>query len=322
MLKLEAMRGFIILFLIFSLFIASPAHAFWIWSPKTGKWLNPKSAVKPTPEEQLDYALEYYNQDKIDEARREFRKLLKSYPKSTQAAEAQFYLGMIEEKKARLYEAFLAYQKVIDKYPFSSRIDEVIEKEFRIAEKFMQGEKRKALGINLPVENPAIEIFRKVVNNSSFGRWAPEAQYKLGLLLKSQSRFYEAEEEFSKVIKNYPKSEWVTAAEFQVASCRASIAPDPDYNQEAMREAKESFEDFILSHPDAELSQEAERNIRQLKEKEAQGYFDAAEFYEKQKAYNAAKIYYNIVIDDYPKTQWAAQAFSKLQELEKKDEEQ
>jgi outer membrane assembly lipoprotein YfiO len=320
MLKLIPMRRLIFICLILSLTIIEPASAFWIWSPKTGKWVNPKYAVKPTPAEQLNFALKLYGEDKLKEAENEFKKLLKHYPKSNQAAEAQYYLATIEEKKDRLYEAYLAYQKVIDKYPFSSRINQIIEKEFRIAEKFMQGQKRKALGINLPVENPAIEIFSKVIENSAYGPWAAEAQYKLGLILKSLGRLLEAEDEFGKVIKNYPQSEWVTAAEFQIASCRASISSSSDYDQEAIHEAKQKFEEFALSHPDAELSRQAEQNIQELKEREAKGYFDIAVFYEKQKAYNAAKIYYNTVINDYPKTTWAAKAFADLQAMEQKNE--
>jgi len=314
------MRRAIFVSIVLILSITNIASAFWIWSPKTGKWTNPKYAAKPTPAEQLDFALRLFEEDKLKKAEREFKKLLKQYPKSEQAAEAQYYLGAIEEKRDRLYEAYLAYQKVIDMYPFSSRIGEIIEKEFRIAERFMQGEKRKAFGVVLPVENPAIEIFRKVIGNSTYGPLAAEAQYKLGLILKSLSQFFEAEEEFNKVIKNYPQSEWVPAAKFQIASCRASLSSDSDYDQEATHEAKERFEEFVLSHPDATISKEAERNIRELKEKEAKGYYDTAVFYEKQKAYEAAKIYYDTVIEDYPRSNWAAKASSRLEALEQKDE--
>jgi outer membrane assembly lipoprotein YfiO len=314
------MRRVISISILSILVIAGPVYSFWIWTPKTGEWVNPKYAVKPTPAEQLDSALEPYEQDRLKEAKREFKKLLEHYPKSQQAAEAQYYLGAIKEKQSRLYEAYLAYQKVIDKYPFSSRINEVIEKEFRIAEKFMQGQKRKALGLALPVENPAIEIFKKVIENSTYGPLAAEAQYKLGLVLKSLSRFFEAEEEFNKVLKNYPQSEWVTATKFQIADCRGSISLSPDYDQEATREAKERFEDFVQTHPDVALSREAERNIQELRERQAKGYYDIAVFYEKQKAYNAAKIYYNIVLNDYPRSIWTTKASSKLQALEQKSE--
>jgi outer membrane protein assembly factor BamD len=313
------MRCTTIIFLtICLLFAASPGYAYWIWTPKTQKWINPKTAVKPTPKEQFEVAKAAYDAKQYEDATREFKKLLKAYPKSFEAAESQYYLGLVAEAEDNLYGAYQAYQKVIDKYPFSERIPEIIEREYKIGEAFMEGKKRKSLGMALPVENPAIEIFSKVVENSNYGPFAPKAQYKLGLVLKGLMRYYEAEEAFNKVISAYPDSEWVGAAKFQIASCRASLSKSSDYDQEATREAKEKFEDFIREHPDAVLSRDAEENINHLREKEAESAYNIGRFYEKQKAWEAARIYYNEVVTNYSNSPWAAKAVERLQIIEKR----
>jgi len=309
-------RIILILFLLLTLGL-TPAYPYWIWTPKSGKFVNPKSLPKSTPKEQFEYAKSFYNIKKYDDAIREFRKLVKSYPKSFEASESQYYMGLIEEERGNPYEAFQAYQKVIDKYPFSERIQEINEREYKIAEAFMNGAKRKALGVTLPVENPAIEIYTKIVENSTYGPLAAKAQYKLGLVLKGSLRYYEAEEAFSKVISSYPTSEWADAAKFQLATCRAAESQGPEYDQGAMQEAKQKFEEFAREHPDAVLSKEAESNILNLKEKEAASNYKIAVFYEKQKAFEAAKIYYTDIINNYSDTQWAARAVEKLQALEK-----
>lgn len=293
------------------------AYPYWIWTPKTGKWINPKNEVKPTPKEQFEFAKGFYDAKKYDDAQREFKKLLKRYPKSFEAAESQYYLGLIQDAHGNLYEAYLAYQAVIDKYPFSERIPQIIEREYHIAEAFMSGEKRRALGVPLPVENPAIEIFSRVIENSTYGPWAAPAQYKLGLVLKGLLRYYDAEDAFNKVLTNYPDSEWAAAAKFQIASCRAAVSRGPEYDQGSAGEAKEKFEEFVREHPDAVLSQEAEVNIAKLNEKEAAASFNTGRFYEKQKAHKAAKIYYSYVVNNYPKSTWAAKSLERLQVLEK-----
>lgn len=311
------MKRTFIIFIIFTSLIIEPTYAYWIWTPKTGKWINPKTAVKPTPKEQFDFAKGLYDLKNYEEAKREFKKLLKSYPKSFEASESQYYFGLIEEAQGNLYEAYQAYQKVIDKYPFSERINEIIEREYKIAEGFMAGAKRKALGMTLPVENPAIEIFSKVVENSTYGPKAAAAQYKLGLVLKGLLRYYEAEEAFNKMIAQYPNSEWVEPAKFQIASCRQAVSRRPEYDQWAAQEAKEKFEEFVREHPDAVLSGDAQKNIEQLREKEAEANFNTARFYEKQKAYEAARIYYNDIINNYSDSQWAKKAQERLQMMEK-----
>jgi outer membrane protein assembly factor BamD len=227
-------------------------------------------------------------------------------------------LGLVNQAEGNLYEAFLSYQKVIDKYPFSERIQEIIEREYKIGEAFMSGEKRKALGMALPVENPSVEIFTRVIENSNFGPLAAKAQYKLGLVLKGLMRYYEAEEAFNKVISNYPDSEWVAPAQYQIAACRAAVSRGPQYDQGAAGEAKEKFEEFVREHPDAVLSREAEKNIEELKNKEAQSTYDIAVFYEKQKAFEAAKVYYNEIITNYPEAPLAKKALERMQILERK----
>jgi outer membrane protein assembly factor BamD len=78
------------------------------------------------------------------------------------------------------------------------------------------------------------------------------------------------------------------------------------------------FEEFVKEHPDAALSRDAEKNIEDLKEKEAKSNFDIGFFYERQKIYDSAKLYYNFVIENYPKSIWAAKALERLQTLERK----
>lgn len=292
-------------------------YPYWIWTPKTGKWINPKTAVRSSPKEQFDFAKSLLDSKNYNEARREFKKILRVYPESIESAESQYYLGFIEEELGNLYEAYLAYQKVIDKYPFSERITEINEREFNIAEAFMLGTKRKTLGLSLPVENPAIEIFTKVIKNAPYSPLAAKAQYKLGLALKSLGSYYEAEEAFNKVVTNHPENEWVGPAKFQIASCRAKLSKGPDYDQGATKEAKEKFEEFLRCHPEVKLSEEAEKNIQELGEKDAQTNYNIGRFYEKQKDYQSAKIYYDDVIKNHPKSLWAAKSLERIRLIEK-----
>jgi len=304
---------FSILILALSL---NSAHGYWIWTPKTGKWVNPKTAVKSSPKEQFDFAQGLYEAKEYEDAKKEFNKIMKNYPKAAEAAESLFYLGQIEEIRDNFWGAYQNYQKVIDKYPFSERIAEIIEREYSIAEKFMSGVKRKALGLVIPVENPAKEIFQKVVENAPYGPLAAKAQYKLGLLLKSMQDLYAAEEAFNKVAVSYPDSEWAAAAKFQIASCRAGVSRGPAYDQSASSEAKNKFEEFVRAHPDVELSRDAEKNIVLLSGKEAESNYNIARFYEKQKNYKSAKIYYNSIIASVPRSVWAAKAVERLKIME------
>jgi outer membrane protein assembly factor BamD len=83
---------------------------------------------------------------------------------------------------------------------------------------------------------------------------------------------------------------------------------------------EEAIREFVKEHPDAVLSMDAEKNIGQIREKEAQASYDIAVFYEKQRVFDSARIYYEDVINNYSDSQWAAKAAEKLQIMEHKNE--
>jgi len=209
-----------------------------------------------------------------------------------------------------------SYQKIIEKYPFSTRTDDVFKREYIVAQKLLD-QKTKLVGIDFTGENVAIEIFKKVVENAPYGKYAAASQYKIGLTLKAKGYFKEATDEFQKVVDNYADSEWSEPAKFQIALCAAKSSLDASYDQTLTQEARDKFNEFVKTHPEAELSQEAEAKISELKDKEAESSYKIGQFYEKQKAFDSAKIYYNYVVKNFPNSAWYAKAVEKIQALER-----
>lgn len=309
-------KRLILFLLLFIFFSVNSAYSFWIWTPESKRWINPKYAAKDSPGEQLAFAKSFFDAKDYKKALPEFEKLIRRYPKAKESAEAQYHIGLSLEALNKLYDAYLAHQKLIEKYPFSERIEEAIEKQYNIAEAFMQG-KSRFLGLDIPTSKYAVDVFDAVIKNSPYGKYAAVSQYKIGLVLKSLGRYPEAKAEFEKVVSNYPESEWAEPAKFQIAICTKEISLDANYDQMTTQEAKEKFEEFVKAHPEAELSKEAEAEADALKEKEAESNFTAAAFYERQKKYESAKLYYEYVFTNFPKSTWAAKAFERHQVLER-----
>lgn len=314
--KLKGMIKRILYIFLFLFISAQTCSAFWIWTPETKKWTNPKYAAKESPAEQLEFAKSYYEAKDYKTAYKELKKLIKYYHDSLEAPEAQYYLGLCLEEMDKPYEAYLAYQKIIDKYPFSKRIEDAIKREYIVAQKLLD-HKYSLAGIEFTGETAAIEIFGKIIENSPYGQYAAASQYKIGLALKARGYYKEAIDGFQKVLDSYPNSEWAEPAKFQIALCTAKASLDPSYDQTLTQEAADKFKDFARQHPDAEISSDAESRIVDLREKEAESNFNIGKFYEKQKSYDSAKIYYNFVIKNYPRSQWALKSLERVQYLER-----
>ena len=312
-------RILLITALFLSIFAGNNSYAFWIWSPKTQQWKNPKYSPLATPKLQFEKAKKLFSAKDYKNAYTEFKKILVNFPDSRQAAKAQYYLGRCLEGLKKPYYAFLEYKKVVNSYPNSSRINEIIRREYKIGMYYLNRPRKKWMGIDLNdlFEHPSIEIFRQIVESAPYSDYAVKAQYKLGILYKELARYDEAKDAFQQLIENYPESEWAPAAKYQLALCTAKAAPGVAYDASLTKEAIQEFREFVAKHPDAKLSKEAEKQMAQLRNKEAKKSFDIAEFYEGQDLHKSALIYYKFVRDNYPRSKWAALAIDKIKEVQR-----
>ncbi len=307
----------LIITLIF-LSVSFKAYPFWIWSPKTQKWKNPKYSALAVPYLQYKEALKLFEEEKYKEAYKEFKKLLVNYPDAKEAADGQYYLGRCLEEMDKPYDAFLAYQKVIDSYPNSQRINEVVEREYNIGEYFLNRENKKVLGVSVYdfVDHPAIEIFKRIVDKVPYSQYAPRAQYKMGMVLMELGRYDEARDAFQKLIDNYGDSEWASPAKYQLALATAKAFPGAEYDSTYLQEATERLDEFIEDHPEAKISVQAQEQLSALRNSEAKKNFDIAEFYEKQNKYKSALIYYNKVVNGFSDSDYYTSALEKIALLE------
>jgi len=307
---------------VFFFVYQSPLYAYWIWTPKTGKFVNPKYAVKDTPEAQLDWAMGFYDSGENKRAISEFEKLIEHYPNSVHTPLAQYYIGRANEEVEDYYAAFLAYQKTIEKYPYSERVDEIIERQYKIGSKFLEGQKAKIMGMKiLPAMDKAVEILTQVVENAPYGRYADIAQYKLGEAYKKQEFYEEAVLAFQKLIDDYPNSPLVEEAKYQIAFSTYHVSRDPYRDQEFTDRAIEEYRNIMDKTEDEELTKEARETLIRLREKKAKSEFETAKFYEKTRHYKSAIIYYREVVEKYGDTSVAEEAQQRMTELQDKLQE-
>ncbi len=312
---------FILVFFMFiQLVPCEPCFAYWIWTPEIGKWINPKYSVKPTPKEQFDWAFNLYQEKEYSKAAGEFDKLVFNYPNSKYAPSALYYRGICLEKMNYYYEAYCSYDKILRMYPTFENIREIIKREFNIGEGFLGGEKRKIMGMKMfPSLECAIEIFESIAENAPFSEYGVKSQFNVGVALKKDKKYMQAKEAFEKVILNYPDSETVEKAKFEIADCSFQASQQPEYEQTATRQAIDEFSQLLKDETqDKSLTQEVQKRLLTLQEKDAEHLYHIARFYERIRKYEAAGIYYKEIIDKYPQTSFAAKAEKQLKLLQEK----
>jgi len=304
---------------VFLFFLLTPsAFPAWVWSPEAGKFVNPDATVQGTPQEQYDYAMEFYKKKDLKETAEQLRRLIKKYPGSQVAPEGQYRLGVVYEEMGDFYRAFRAYRDLLQRYPQNEHMSEVIEKEFRIGNLFLSGRKAKVMGLGILPSGPrAIEVFKHIVDTAPYSDYGDQSQFHLAMAYKKTNQFEQAIQAFQDVVDHYPQSKLVPQARYQMAdtSYLQSVAATRD--QRVIDRAAEEIDEFLKHHPDSNISDKAARLRQEIDEKNAEKNYRIALYYEKENYLESAFIYYRDVATRYPQTQWGPKATERLHALER-----
>jgi len=151
----------------------------------------------------------------------------------------------------------------------------------------------------------AIEYFQAIVYNYPGESVVDTAQYYLGLSYFGQKDYKLASVEFNRLLQNYPSSVYATNAQFMKAVCLFEAAPDHyGLDQTDLKEALKQLEDFVIDHPESELVPEAQAHIAEGRTRLAHKTYEAGLVYYRIRALNAAKTYYQEVVDEYTETEY------------------
>lgn len=303
---------------IFLTSLSPQAFSYWIWTPKTG-WTNPKYEVKDTAEEQFNWAEKFFIQGDYKRAIDEYRKILEKFPESLLAPRAQLAIGQSYYKMDKFEPALAAYQKVINDYPHSEVVKEVLELEEKLAEDYLN--KNFPRQFLLPQHlrcNKAANIYQQIVDSFPYQPRAPELQYKVGWVYYQAKNFEEATIAFEKVKRNYGNSFWAAESAFMLGvifreQCPRVLA----YHQDIIDKAIESFQTFIKDYPGHRKVKQAEEYLLDLRNRKAESLFNVAEYYYKNEgSLKAAAIYYRKIKEEFGDTAWAEKARLRLLEIE------
>lgn len=305
--------------LLFAIFSAMDAGAFWVWTPKSKKMINPKYAVKDTPREQYEWGMYFFKQNEFNRAADELVRLVRYYPDSILAPEALYYAGRAYEEVGKYYHAFLKYQETVENYPYTERMDELIRREYNIANIFQENKGPMILDIPLTLSlERATTIYAKVVENSPFGEYADKALYNLGACYRASHKYNEAIDTYEKLIKDYPDSKLNDEAKYQLAYTKYEASLGPEYSQEGTEKALAELKRITHTVDSPEIDKEAEEKIRQLKERRAESDLEVAKFYENQGKYRSALIYYREIIGKFPETKAGQYAKGRIETIKRK----
>jgi outer membrane protein assembly factor BamD len=282
---------------------------------ETGGWQRTRA------KDQLDVAQEAFDEGNYTLALKAARRTVRRWPMSDYAPQAQYLVGRCYEAKGQDEKAFKAYQQVIERYPRIDNYQDIVERQFEIANRFLAGQWFKLWGYIpfFPSMDKTVDMYDKVLKNGPYSEIASQAQMNIGAAREKQSDYPQAAQAYDRAADRYNDQREVAAdARFKAGMAYQKQAKTAEYDQSVAAQAIDSFIDFAELYPNDERVPEAREIINTLRAEQARGSFQIARFYEKRKRFQGALIYYNEVLIKDPDSNLADDARNRIDLLQRR----
>src|SRR6266700_78921 len=247
---------------------------------------------------------------------RAYKTLVKHHPKDALAAGALYRAAQLQEQMHLYLAAANSFGQLVEKYPGSPHFEEAVEAQFRMGEIYLNGKKLRILGIPYASSlDRAVTIFANVVRTAPYGKYTARAQFDIGLAREKQGANDAALQAYQAVVDKFPNEPVAADAQYQIGYIWFTAARTGTKDPAATTNAKIAFQDFLFRYPNSEKVAQARANLQLLERKQTATSFKVAKFYDKQKNYRAAVIYYNEVIRQQPGSTESERAKKRIDQL-------
>jgi outer membrane protein assembly factor BamD (BamD/ComL family) len=276
------------------------------------KWQRPRA------KEQLEVAEQAFTNRDYTITMHAAHRILRVWPLSDYAPRAAYLMGRCYEVQHKDEAAFNAYQDIIIKYPKSGQFNEVLWRQYEIANRFLAGEWFKLWDLIplYPSMDDTASLYGKIVDSGPYSEVAPHAQLRIGAAREKQHNYGDAVKAYDTAADRYSDQANIAAdAMYRSGLAWEKQADTAEYDQGAAAQAIASYTDFMTFYPDDKRVAEVQKAISKLKAEQVRGNFQIAKFYEHGHKWAGAIVYYNAVLQLDPNSPLAAQARQRIDVL-------
>jgi outer membrane protein assembly factor BamD len=272
--------------------------------------------------EQLEVAQAAFDKNDFSLASKAARRTVTQWPFSDYAPQAQYILGRCYEAKGQDERAFKAYQSLLEKYPRVDNYDEVVKRQFTIANRFLAGKWFKLFHVipAFPSMDKTVKLYEQILKNGPYSEVAPTSQMNIGQAHENKlfSDYTAAVKAYETAADRYSDQKIGTDALYKVGQTYNKQAARAEYDQSIAAQAIGTFTDFATLYPEDSRVADAQKQVSALKTEQARGSFEVARFYERNRRWKGALIYYNDVLDKDPNSKYADAARQRIDAINKR----
>ena len=280
---------------------------------ETSMWY---SVSEDTPAKQLAYARKAFTDGNMRRARKGYEALIREWPTTKEAAQAQLALAQYYEANKDYERAFKEYQYLLTFYAGFCPYNEILDRQYKLAN-VLRSDNRSMFGwlLNEPESNRI--RYEQIVRNAPRAPLAATCMLIAGDIRREQKEVDEAIKIYDGLLNRYPRSAEAEVAVFFAADCRYKRAKIQETNEANIRDAitfLKTVQAVMPNHPQKEQFTTWSADLsRQLEDNS----YKTAYFYDtKQRNKAAAIAAYRRFLSEFRDSKYAAEVRQRLTELE------
>jgi outer membrane protein assembly factor BamD (BamD/ComL family) len=220
------------------------------------------------------------------------------FPFAKSSAQARFRQAQLLEQQGDVEEAFKAYDQFLSRFQGSGLYSTALDRQASMAQSAAEGDvKSSFLGMKTKLSvDKTTEMLGKVRDNAPKSKTAARAQFTIGELYQSKRKSKEAIAAYRQLVRDQPESAEAPEALFRVGLILMEQADLGNQNQANLDSAREAFNDYLIQYPGHSKNSEARKFLSNLGGRDLQRSYDIAAFYQKTGKLESAKIYYRDIL--------------------------
>ena len=239
------------------------------------------------------------------------------YPFAPSAPQARFRQAQLLEQQGDIQESFTAYDEFLSRFQGSGLYTTALNRQASMAQAAAEGDvKSSFLGLKSKLSlEKTVEMLGKVRDNAPKSRSASKAQFTIGELYQAKGKAKESIAAYRQLVRDQSDSPEAPEALFRVGLILMEEADRGNQNQANLDLAREAFNDYLIQYPNHSRNAEARKLLSALSGRDLERSYDIAEFYRKTGKTESAKVYYRDIVKKTGSGKLHDDARARLKEL-------
>ncbi|HEY3839736.1 MAG TPA: outer membrane protein assembly factor BamD, partial [Bryobacteraceae bacterium] len=284
------------------------------WVLRDGRWEQVSApTTAPISDPDLDRIESLLQTHQFKAAKKLALLWIRAHNQSPLRDRALYLLGQANYFKGDKLQSFYDFDELLDKYPSSPLFSAALLREYDIAENWLNGERRKFLGIPfIDMQDEGIEILYRIQQRSPGSPLAEKCLLRTGDYYYLRSDFDLASDVYAVFIKTYPRSPEIPHVKLREAFANLAQFRGIRFDATPLIDAREQLLAIERQYPDLAVQENLQPVVQRIDIAFARKILETGDFYDRTHTPLAAVMEYRFVIRAYPDSPEATEARKRL----------